>query len=54
MLPTLLHWETLLVVTTSNSNDVSLEFITKSINLYLCRHSLVPEDSGLAVIVNLE
>lgn len=51
---TLLHRETLLVVSTANSNDVPLELITKGINLDLCRHALVPEDPGLAVVIDLK
>lgn len=52
--PTILHRETLLVVTTADANDVSLELVAKGVNLNFLGDALVPEDTGAAVIVNAE
>jgi len=46
----LLHWETLLVVATSDLEDVALELITNGITWDLGTHALVHEDSQLALI----
>lgn len=50
---TLLHRETLLVVTSGDADDVSLELVTKSIDGDLLGHALVVEDAQLALVVNL-
>jgi hypothetical protein len=42
---TLLHGETLLVVSTSDLKDVTLELITESVSLDLSGHTLVVEDT---------
>jgi len=36
----LLHWETLLVVTTGDSEDISLEFISNAVTWNFCAHSV--------------
>jgi len=46
----LLHWETLLVVATSDLEDVALELITNGITWDFGAHALVNEDSQLALI----
>jgi len=46
----LLHWETLLVVATSDFEDVALEFITDRITWDFCAHALLHEDSQLTLI----
>jgi hypothetical protein len=51
---TLLHGETLLVVSTTDSDDVALELVTELVNGNILTHSLLPEDSGLEVIVDGE
>jgi hypothetical protein len=38
---TLLHWETLLVVTTGDLEDVTLEFISDGVSWNLSAHSVV-------------
>jgi hypothetical protein len=38
---TLFHWETLLVVTTGNFEDVSLEFVSDGISRNLSAHSVI-------------
>jgi len=50
---TLFHWETLLVVATSNLEDVALEFIANGITRNLSTHSLIHKDTQLALIFNL-
>jgi len=49
----LLHWETLLVVTTGDSEDVALELVADGVTWDLGAHALVHEDTELAVIVDL-
>jgi hypothetical protein len=49
---TLLHRETLLVVSSHNFDNVSLEFVTKSISLDFLRHALVVKDSELSLIID--
>lgn len=44
---TLLHGETVLVVTTGNFEDVSLEFITENIAFNFLAHSLTVEDGTI-------
>lgn len=51
---TLLHGETLLVVTTSNLEDVTLEFITEGVAGNFSSHALLHEGTKLALIVNLD
>jgi len=50
---TLLHGKALLVVATSNLEDVALEFITNGVAWDLGAHSLLHEHSQLALILNL-
>jgi len=49
----LLHWETLLVVATSNLEDVSLEFIANRISRNFSTHTLVHENAQLALVFDL-
>jgi hypothetical protein len=51
---TLLHGETLLVVTTSDLKDVALELVTKGITLDLLAHSLLVENTDLVFIIDLD
>jgi len=51
---TLLHWETLLVVSTRDPNDISLPFVTEGIGRDLCTHTLVIEDTGFSLIVDIK
>jgi hypothetical protein len=44
---TLLHWETLLVVTTGNSEDVSLELVSDGISRNLSAHSVNPTSAAI-------
>lgn len=50
---TLLHWETLLVVTTSDLEDVTLEFVTDRVTLDLLAHTLLVEDTQLVLVLDL-
>jgi len=50
----LLHWETLLVIATSDLEDVALEFITDRVTWYFLTHALVDEDSQLALIFDFD
>jgi len=49
---TLFHGETVLIVTTGNFEDVSLEFITKSVTFDFLAHSFTVEDGKLLVIID--
>jgi len=49
---TLLHGETVLIVTTGNFEDVSLEFVTKNVTFDFLTHSSTVEDGKLLFIVN--
>jgi len=49
---TLFHGETVLIVTTGNFEDVSLEFITKSVTVDFLAHSFTVEDGKLLVIID--
>ena len=51
---TLLHGETLKIVTTGNLEDVTLPVITKDVTLNLVGHTLVDESTDNALILNLE
>jgi len=51
---TLLHGESLLVITSSNAQTVTLPFITKLISSYLSSNTFVVEDAELALIVLLD
>lgn len=51
---TLLHGETLLVVSTSDAEDVALELVADRVTGNLSAHALLHEDGELARIVNLE
>lgn len=50
----LLHWETLLVVTTGDSENVTLEFVSNGVTRNLSAHTLVHEDAQLSIIFNLD
>lgn len=49
---TLLHWETLLVVTTGDLEDVALELISDRVTLDLLAHTLVVEDTQLVLVLD--
>jgi len=49
----LLHWETLLVVATSDLENVTLELITNRVTRNLSTHSLIHKNAQLALIFNL-
>jgi len=51
---TLLHGETVLIVTAGNFEDVSLEFITKSVTFDFLAHSFTVEDGKLLVIIDAD
>jgi len=51
---TLLHWETLLVVTTSDAKDISLPFITKAVGWDLSTHLLLHEDAEFTLIFDFD
>jgi len=51
---TLLHRETLLVVTTSDSEDVSLPFISNGVSWDFLSHPLFHKDSGSSVIFQVD
>lgn len=51
---TLLHWETLLVVATSDAEDVALPLIAKGIGRDLSAHTLLEEGAELALIFNVD
>ncbi len=50
----LLHWETLLVVASSDLEDVALELITNGVTWDLSAHALLHEDTELALVLNLD
>jgi len=49
---TLLHGETILIVTSGNFEDVSLEFVTKNVTFDFLTHSSTVEDGKLLFVVN--
>ena len=49
---TLFHRETLLVISTHNLDNITLEFITKSISLDFLRHAFVVKDSELSLVID--
>ena len=51
---TLLHGETLLVITTGDLEDVSLEFVPKGIGFNLLGDALVIENAQLSLIRDLD
>jgi hypothetical protein len=51
---TLLHREALLVVATSDPEDVALEFVAQAVGRDLLAHSSLHEDAELALIVNFD
>ena len=51
---TLFHGETVLIVTTGNFEDVSLEFITESVTFDFLAHSFTVEDGKLLVIIDAD
>lgn len=51
---TLLHGEALLVVTAGDAEDVTLELIADGVARDLGAHALLEEDTGLALIFNVE
>jgi len=50
----LLHWETLLVVSSSDLENVAFELITDAISWNLLAHTLFHENAKFAVIFNLD
>lgn len=51
---TLLHGETLLVVTTTDAEDVALPLVTEAVDLNILRHALVVEAAHKTLIHKLE
>jgi len=51
---TLLHGETILIVTTSDAKDVALEFVTKRSGINLIADTHLHEDAKLLLIINIE
>lgn len=51
---TLLHWETLLVVTTSDAHNITLPLITKAVGWDLLAHLLFHKDSELSLVVDFD
>ena len=51
---TLLHWETLLVVSSGDLEDVALELISNGVTWDLSTHALLHEDAELALVLNLD
>jgi hypothetical protein len=51
---TLLHWETLLVVATSDTEDVALELVADAVTRNFLTHATVHEDAELSLIFNLD
>jgi len=51
---TLLHWESLLVVATSDAEDVALEFVANRVTRDLLAHAALHEDAETALIFNLD
>lgn len=49
----LLHGETLLVVTTGNLEHVALELVTEEVSLNLLAHSLLVEASDSVLVLNI-
>jgi len=54
MKDTLLHWETLLVVATSDLEDVAFELVADAVAGNLLAHFLFHEDAELALIVDFD
>lgn len=50
---TLLHWETLLVVTTGDLEDVALELIADRVTLDFLAHTLLVKDTQLVLVFDL-
>lgn len=50
----LLHGESLLVIATGDSEDVSLPLVAQRIGLNLLAHTLVVEGTNLQFIINVE
>jgi len=48
------HWESLLVVTAANAENVTLPFVSERVSRYFLGHLLVEEDSQFAVIFDLD
>ena len=51
---TLFHRKALLVVTTSDAEDVALEFIADTIAWYFLAHAAVHEDTQFAFLFNFD
>jgi len=51
---TLLHRETLLVVTTSDTEDIAFPLVAETVTCNFIAHALVHEDAHFAVIVKVE
>jgi hypothetical protein len=51
---TLHHWETLLVISTSDFEDVSFEFLTQSISSHLLGNTLVIENAQFPFVIYID
>lgn len=51
---TLFHWETLLVVSSGNANNVALPFIAQRVRLHLGAHTLLVEHPELVLVRYLQ
>ena len=51
---TLLHRESLLVVATSDAEDVALEFVANGVTRYFLAHAALHEDAETALIFDLD
>ena len=51
---TLLHGETLFVISSSNAKDISLPLISKRVGFYFSAHTLLVEDANFAFIFNVD
>ena len=51
---TLLHWETLLVVSTGDAQDVTLELVADAVTGNFLSHAAVHEDAELALVFDLD
>ena len=50
----LLHWKSLLIVSSGDLKDVPLELVTNSVTLDLLTHTLVHENAETTLIVNID
>jgi hypothetical protein len=50
----LLHGESILVIASSNFEDIALEFIAKAVGFDLLAEALIEEDTALVIVINFE